>query len=164
MNLDESLDEDEFVAVKDRATKQIEAVLLDEYARARQFLLIWRASIRERKRELDLRFRLQPGIAIQPLRKESALLSHEFTIHQIQRLQRRRAAHALGGDLPAIGTVEGPESRVLLHPHFGHINHSSPLWRAKFLFRIVNPHVVVVRLEGAESRTAGLQIQFPAHE
>src|SRR5258706_16243907 len=97
MNSDELLDEDEFVAVKDRATKQIEAVLLDECVRARQFLLLWRTAIRERNRELDLRFRLQPGIAFQPLRKESALLSHEFAIQKIQGLQRCLQALTLWG-------------------------------------------------------------------
>src|SRR3989442_9020141 len=105
---------------------------------------------------------LLPCLLFQARREETGLLKDELALQELERVEGGRATHAFRRDLSAVGAVKRPESCVLLHAHFGHIDHPAPLGRSEFLFRVVNPHVIVVRFKRAKPWAACAQIQFPA--
>ena len=62
--------------------------------------------------------------------------------------------------MAAIRTVERAEGRVLLHAHFGHVNHATPFGWSEFFAGIVNADIIVVLLEDAEPGAARSELEF----
>src|SRR5438105_40314 len=153
---------DEFVAAKTSAAKHGQAVLSRALRRGGSFLRFRRAVKQEVESKAHLSLDAGASLAGQPGGELLALLQHESAVEQVQGLERGDAAHALGGNLAAIRTIERAERAVLLHTNLGHINHPAPLGGSKVLLGIVDPDIVIIRFERAEAGTFRAAVEIPA--
>src|SRR6266536_5084362 len=112
------------------------------------------------KSQLHLRIHAFARFAFQSLGEETSRLHHEPAVKKVQRLQWRCAAVSPGRDLPAIGTIEDAKHTFRsLADHRG-INHAPEILLPEFLFRRVNPNIIVVGLERRPARATGSKVEF----
>jgi hypothetical protein len=156
------VESDELVGVEKGAAKRWKAVGSRE--RSGITLLIdgrWTLED-EFKGAVNLFGDIRTGFFDGAVRKGFGLLHGEVTVEEIQGLQRRGAAGALGCGLTSIRAVESSEEVIEHGARFALIHHATKLGRAVVGLGLVNFDVVVVGLEEIEAGAAHFEIELPA--
>src|SRR5690349_2134748 len=150
----ESKDKEKLAGVVEAATEGFEAMFANHRRRSLALETIRFASVQDLKRSRDSVFRPLAGIAAQTSGEQVRLLQHEIAIEEIERLQGRVGAAALGDDLIAARAIEGAEDRVLLLPDARQVNHAPKFVRGEIFLREIAIHIVHLHLLQVEARAS----------
>ena len=102
----------ELVGVQKRPAENRKALLANEFGRGIQLSAIGLALESEFKGETNLSGHFLARFLLEALGQKLSLLHDEAAVEEVQSLERRGAAGALGSDLSAIRAIENAEDTI----------------------------------------------------